>query len=58
MVYINYEIAINHNVDSNIVKKMINEVMRAACNAVKFQKRTIEKIYSKEVLDSPRESPR
>jgi N-acetylneuraminate synthase len=30
---------------------------RCSCNAVKFQKRTIEKVYTKELLDSPRESP-
>lgn len=57
MVYITAEIGINHNGDINIAKKLIDEAVKAGCDAVKFQKRTVEKIYSKEVLDSPRESP-
>ena len=36
---------------------MINVAVEAGCDAVKFQKRTVEKVYSKEVLDTPRESP-
>ena len=51
------EIGINHNGDVSIAKKLINMANRAGCDAVKFQKRTIDTVYTKEVLDSPRESP-
>ena len=57
MVFIIAEIGINHNGDLEIAKKLIEIAKKAGCNAVKFQKRTIEKVYSKDVLDSPRESP-
>lgn len=57
MVFITAEIGINHNGDINIAKKLIDDAVKSGCDAVKFQKRTVEKIYSKEVLDSPRESP-
>ncbi|MEM3062092.1 MAG: N-acetylneuraminate synthase family protein [Nitrososphaerota archaeon] len=57
MVFIIAEIGINHNGDIEIAKKLIDMAKRTGCDAVKFQKRTIEKVYSKEVLDSPRESP-
>ena len=57
MVFIIAEIGINHNGDINVAKKLIDMAVRTGCNAVKFQKRTVEKVYSKEVLDSPRESP-
>jgi len=51
------EIGINHNGDMSIVKKLIDVARDAGCDAVKFQKRTVEKVYSKEILDSPRDSP-
>ena len=57
MVFIIAEIGINHNGDINVAKKLIDMAVRTGCNAVKFQKRTVEKVYSKEVLDSPRENP-
>lgn len=57
MVFIIAEIGINHNGDINIAKKLIDVAVEAGCDAVKFQKRTVEKVYSKDVLDSPRESP-
>jgi len=57
MVFITAEIGINHNGDINIAKKLIDVAKDASCDAVKFQKRTVEKVYSKQVLDSPRESP-
>ncbi|MEM3172630.1 MAG: N-acetylneuraminate synthase family protein [Candidatus Nitrosotenuis sp.] len=57
MVFITAEIGINHNGDIEIAKKLIDVAKDAGCDAVKFQKRTVEKVYSKEVLDSPRESP-
>lgn len=56
MVFITAEIGINHNGDIEIAKKLIDMAKNAGCNAVKFQKRTVEKVYSKEVLDSPRAS--
>ena len=57
MVFIVAEIGINHNGDLEIAKKLIDVAVEAGCDAVKFQKRTVEKVYSKEVLDTPRESP-
>jgi N-acetylneuraminate synthase len=51
------EIGINHNGDINIAKKLINEASLAGFNAVKFQKRDIDIVYSKEILESKRESP-
>ena len=51
------EIGINHNGDIDIAKKLIDGALFAGANAVKFQKRTIEKVYTKSYLDSPRESP-
>ena len=55
--YIIAEIGINHNGDLNIAKQLIDLAVQCGCDAVKFQKRTIEIVYSKAVLDSPRESP-
>jgi len=57
MIFITAEIGINHNGDVEIAKKLIDFAKNANCDAVKFQKRTVEKVYSKQVLDSPRESP-
>ena len=51
------EIGINHNGDLAIAKKLIDVAADAGADAVKFQKRTIDLVYSKEILDSPRESP-
>ncbi len=51
------EIGINHNGDVELAKKLIDASKRAGCDAVKFQKRTIDVVYDKEMLDSPRESP-
>jgi N-acetylneuraminate synthase len=55
--YVIAEIGINHNGDINIAKKLIDAAAAAKCNAVKFQKRTIEVVYSAEELARPRESP-
>jgi len=57
MVFITAEIGINHNGDIEIAKQLIDIAVSTGCNAVKFQKRNIEKVYSKSVLDSPRDSP-
>ena len=51
------EIGINHNGDMSIAKQLIDVAASAGADAVKFQKRTLEKVYTKELLDSPRESP-
>jgi N-acetylneuraminate synthase len=51
------EIGINHNGDMNIIKELIDAAHNSGCDAVKFQKRTLELVYSKEELDKPRESP-
>ncbi len=56
-VLITAEIGINHNGDLKIAKQLIDMAKRAGCDAVKFQKRTIDIVYSKGMLDSPRESP-
>lgn len=56
-IFIIAEIGINHNGDLQIAKKLIDGAIFAGCDAVKFQKRTVEKVYSKEELDKPRESP-
>jgi len=51
------EIGINHNGDIKLAKKLIDQAKSAGFDSVKFQKRTIEKVYSKKELDSYRESP-
>ena len=51
------ELGINHNGDLDIAKKMIDVAYSAGCDYVKFQKRDVETVYSKEELDKPRESP-
>ncbi len=51
------EIGINHNGDINLAKKLIDASIEAGVNAIKFQKRNIELAYSKEILDSQRDSP-
>jgi N-acetylneuraminate synthase len=51
------EIGINHNGSLDIAKQLIDAAVDAGMDAVKFQKRTVEKVYTREFLDSPRESP-
>ena len=51
------EIGINHNGDMKICKQLIDLAVTAGCDAVKFQKRDIQSVYSQEFLDSFRESP-
>lgn len=55
--YIIAEIGINHNGSMDIAKELIDIADHAGCNAVKFQKRTIEDVYTPEELDKTRESP-
>ena len=50
------EIGINHNGSINIAKKLIDEAKKSNFDAVKFQKRDINLVYSKEILDTPRDS--
>ena len=56
-VFIVGEIGINHNGDLNLAKRLIDGAVKAGCDAVKFQKRTIDAVYTKEFLDSSRVSP-
>ena len=56
-IFVIAEIGINHNGDVEIAKQLIDIAKIAGADAVKFQKRTIDLVYSKEMLDSPRESP-
>ncbi|MBI2889495.1 MAG: N-acetylneuraminate synthase family protein [Nitrospirae bacterium] len=51
------EIGINHNGSVVLAKRLIDEAVRTGCDAVKFQKRTIEVVYTEEELARPRESP-
>jgi N-acetylneuraminate synthase len=51
------EIGINHNGDMEIAKQLIDGAVDAGCDAVKFQKRTIDIVYTAEELDVYRESP-
>lgn len=57
MIYIIAEVGINHNGDMKLAHWLIKEAAAAKCNAVKFQKRDIELVYSKKELDKQRESP-
>lgn len=51
------EIGINHNGSLETAKKLIDAAVLAGCNAVKFQKRTLEVVYTIEELAKPRENP-
>ena len=55
--YIIAEIGINHNGDIDLARRLISVAVAAGCDAVKFQKRTVEVVYSPEELAKPRESP-
>ena len=56
-VFVIAEIGINHNGDLDLAKRLIDVAHAAGCDAVKFQKRTIDVVYSSEVLAQPRQSP-
>ena len=56
-IYIIAEIGINHNGDIEIAKKLIDAACEAGCDAVKFQKRDLDIVYTQELLNSERESP-
>jgi len=55
--YLIAEIGINHNGSLNITKKLIDSAKSSGFDAVKFQKRTIDIVYDKATLETPRESP-
>ncbi len=55
--YVIAEIGINHNGDVDLAKRLISVAVAAGCDAVKFQKRTVEIVYTHEELAKPRENP-
>ena len=57
MTFIIAELGTNHLGDLKIAKKIIDIAVNAGCDAVKFQKKDVENIYTREFLDSPLESP-
>lgn len=56
-IFVIAEIGINHNGSLEIAKQLIDAAKDAGADAVKFQKRSIDLVYTKELLDSARESP-
>src|SRR4051794_913491 len=51
------EIGINHNGDIDLAKRLISVAVAAGCDAVKFQKRTVDVVYTADELAKPRENP-
>ena len=51
------EIGINHNGDIDTAKRLISVAVAGGCDAVKFQKRTVDVVYTPEELAKPRENP-
>src|SRR3990167_6376641 len=51
------EIGINHNGDVELAERLIDVAVEAGCDAVKFQKRTVDAVYTSEELARPRENP-
>ena len=51
------EIGINHNGSLDTTRKLISSALLSGCDAVKFQKRTVDVVYSAEELERPRENP-
>ncbi|MBT5400030.1 N-acetylneuraminate synthase [bacterium] len=56
-IFIVAEIGINHNGDMSTCKELIGVAVNSGCDAVKFQKRDIDLVYTQEFLSSSRESP-
>tara|TARA_B100000401_G_C52737302_1_gene686504 strand:- start:169 stop:1050 length:882 start_codon:yes stop_codon:yes gene_type:complete len=56
-IYIISEIGINHNGSLETAKELIDKSVEIGCDAVKFQKRTINIVYSEATLNQPRKSP-
>ncbi len=55
--YLIAEVGINHNGDLRIARQLIQDAAGAGFDAVKFQKRTIDLVYTQDYLAGPRESP-
>jgi N-acetylneuraminate synthase len=55
--YIIAEIGINHNGDVDLAKRLISVAVAAGCDAVKFQKRTVDVVYTAKELATPRPTP-
>ena len=55
--YVVAEIGINHNGDIDLARRLISVAVAAGCDAVKFQKRTVDVVYTQDELGRPRESP-
>jgi N-acetylneuraminate synthase len=55
--YVVAEIGINHNGDLDLAKRLISVAIAAGCDAVKFQKRSVDVVYTQEELAKPRENP-
>ena len=55
--YVIAEVGINHNGDIDLAKRLISVAAAAGCNAVKFQKRTVEIVYTEKELSTPRPNP-
>lgn len=56
-VYVIAEIGINHNGSVDVAKQLIDAAIGCGCDAVKFQKRTVDVVYTAEELAKPRENP-
>ena len=55
--YVIAEIGINHNGDIDLAKRLISVAVAAGCDAVKFQKRTVDIVYTEKELATPRPNP-
>jgi N-acetylneuraminate synthase len=55
--YVIAEIGINHNGNIDLAKRLISVAVAAGCDAVKFQKRTVDVVYTEKELATPRENP-
>ena len=55
--YVIAEIGINHNGDIDLEKRLISVAVAAGCDAVKFQKRTVDVVYTAKELEQPRPNP-
>ena len=56
-IFIIAEIGINHNGDLDLAKNLMKLAKEAGCDAVKFQKRTIDIVYTEDFLKENRDSP-
>jgi len=56
-VFVVAEIGINHNGSVETAKQLIDMAVMAGCDAVKFQKRTVDVVYTPEELAKPRDNP-